>query len=344
MKATGPTYRTTLRTTIRNSYKGHYRRMVPEVLQALDFRSNNERHQPTIKALDLVKRYADTKVHTFPVEEEVPLDGVVRGLWREAVIEKDAQDRDRVNRITYEICVLEALREQLRCKEIWIVGGNRYRNPDEDLPADFEAQREPYYQALNLPLHADRFIADLQAEMRVALQMLDDGLPKNPSVRIGRKHGGTWITLTPFDPQPEPPNLAALKAEITATWPMTNLLDMVKETDLRLGFTDALKGPTSYERPWSARFCNLVCCYVSMASAPIQACTLIMSVYVAFLARGLDATSANPEATHLRPFLLGFCTIHTWCRSHLTVGFAPRYNLRSTGLPLFSRARGLDAT
>ena len=111
-KATGPTYRITLRTVIRNSYKGHYRRMVPQILQALNFHSNNERHQPIIQALGLLKRYADTKVHTFPVEEEVPLDGVVRGLWREAVVEKDAQGRQRVNRITYEICVLEALREQ----------------------------------------------------------------------------------------------------------------------------------------------------------------------------------------------------------------------------------------
>jgi hypothetical protein len=33
------------------------------------------------------------------------------------------------------------LRERLRCKEIWMVGANRYRNPDEDLPTDFEAQR-----------------------------------------------------------------------------------------------------------------------------------------------------------------------------------------------------------
>ncbi|WP_223934140.1 hypothetical protein, partial [Aeromonas caviae] len=35
--------------------------------------------------------------------------------------------RDRVNRVTYEIAVLEALRERLRCKEIWVVGANRYR-------------------------------------------------------------------------------------------------------------------------------------------------------------------------------------------------------------------------
>jgi hypothetical protein len=54
------------------------------------------------------------------------------------------------------------LREQLRCKEIWVVGANRYRNPDEDVPADCETQRTAYYQALNLPLEADRFVCGLQ--------------------------------------------------------------------------------------------------------------------------------------------------------------------------------------
>jgi hypothetical protein len=50
-KATGPTYRTTLRTVIRNSYSGHYRQMVPQLLETLSFRSNNEVHQPVICAL-----------------------------------------------------------------------------------------------------------------------------------------------------------------------------------------------------------------------------------------------------------------------------------------------------
>lgn len=111
-KATGPTYRITLRTVIRNSYQGHYRRIVPTLLAALVFRSNNDRHRPVMDALALVKRFADTKVHTFPADIEVPLDGVVRGLWREAVMETDAAGRDRVNRVTYEIAVLEALRER----------------------------------------------------------------------------------------------------------------------------------------------------------------------------------------------------------------------------------------
>jgi TnpA family transposase len=247
-KATGPSYRTTLRTVIRNSYKGHYRRVVPEILQHLEFRSNNAHHRPIIEALDLLKRYAGTRLQTFPAEEPVPIQGIVPGLWREAVVEKDGKGRQRINRITYEICVLEALRDKLRCKEVWVVGANRYRNPDEDLPADFEVRRIPYYQALKLPLEADRFIADLQAEMREALQVLDAGMPGNRRVRIDRKRGkDAWITVTPFDPLPEAPNLTAVKAETVATWPMTSLLDMLKEADLRLSFTDMLKSVTAYE-------------------------------------------------------------------------------------------------
>jgi TnpA family transposase len=244
-KATGPTYRTTLRTVIRNSYSGHYRQVVPKLVETLTFRSNNEVHQPVISALELVKRYADTRLRFFPVEENIPLS-VVRGLWREAVVETDTRGRSRVNRITYEICVLEALREQLRCKEIWVVGANRYRNPDEDLPADFETQRTVYYQALNLPLEADRFVVGLQEKMRKALHTFDAGLARNPGVRINEKAGG-WISVTPLTAQPEPINLAALKAEIAEAWPMTSLLDMLKETDLRLNFTDVLRSPTAYE-------------------------------------------------------------------------------------------------
>jgi TnpA family transposase len=246
-KATGPTYRLTLRAVIRNAYRGHYRRMVPRLLATLDFRCNNDRHRPVMDALELVKRFAQSKVRLFPPEEAVPLDGVVRGLWREAVVEQDATGQDRVNRITYEIAVLEALRERLRCKEIWVVGANRYRNPDEDLPADFERNREDYYQALALPLDAEQFVTDRQAEMQEALSTLDAGLKTNPAVRLTTKKGGGWITLTPLDAQPDPPNLTALKAELNATWPMTSLLDMVKETDLRLGFTEVLKSPTAYE-------------------------------------------------------------------------------------------------
>jgi TnpA family transposase len=144
--------------------------------------------------------------------------------------------------------VLQALREQLRCKEIWVVGANRSRNPDEDLPADFEVERAPYYAALNLPLEADHFIEGLKAELRTELATLDAGLPSNTAVQLGQRRGKSWITLTPLDAQPDPDNIVRIKAELQATWSMTSLLDMVKESDLRLGITDPFKSPTVYER------------------------------------------------------------------------------------------------
>jgi hypothetical protein len=126
--------------------------MIPEILSILDFRSNNDIHQPIIKALNLIKKYAQTGLHYFPLIEDIQIEGVVRSINREIIIEKDDKGRERVNRINYEISTLQALRDQLRCKEIWGTGADRYRNPDEDLPTDFEERREENYKALHQPL------------------------------------------------------------------------------------------------------------------------------------------------------------------------------------------------
>jgi hypothetical protein len=138
------------------------------------------------------------------------------------------------------------LREQLRCKEIWVVGADRYRNPEEDLPLDFDMQRDVYYEALRLPLEAKTFVSHLQQEMRAALETLDQGLPQNPPVKILEKAHG-WISLSPLEAQPEPTGLTALKAELESRWPMTSLLDILKETELRVGFTEVFHSPTPYE-------------------------------------------------------------------------------------------------
>ncbi len=180
----------------------------------------------------------------YPPEEAVPLDGVVPAAWRNAVLEEDTRGRTRVNRIAYEICALQALREQLRCKEVWVEGADRYRDPD--LPADFDARRDEYYAVLKVPQHAKAFIGHVQAEMTSALTALDAGLGANRYVRI-LKRGGGRIAVSPLERQPEPVGLVALKAEIARRWPMTGLLDMLKEADLRIGFTGALRTVTDHE-------------------------------------------------------------------------------------------------
>jgi hypothetical protein len=245
LKSTGPAYRQQVYTVMRASYSHHYRRVIPALLQALEFRSNNQLHQPVIRALDVITQTVE-HAPRFYDPEEVPLEGIVSGGWRDLILTSDKRGHLRVDRLKYELCVLQALRERLRCKEIWVVGADRYRNPDEDLPTDFEVQREQYYAALSLPLDAENFIAGIQREMSAALALLDRGLPKNPDVKILQKRRG-WIALSPLTAVPEPVNLSRLKSEILKRWPMTSLLDMLKETDLRLGFSKSFKSATGRE-------------------------------------------------------------------------------------------------
>jgi hypothetical protein len=111
-KATGPGYRRKLHQAMRRSYQAHYRRLLPPLLDTLEFHSNNEAHRPVIEAVALLKRYAGSKARTFGPEETVPIRGIVRPGWRELVFERDKQGRRRVNRIGYELHVLKAVRER----------------------------------------------------------------------------------------------------------------------------------------------------------------------------------------------------------------------------------------
>ena len=122
-----------VRLVTRNSYGRHYRRAVPLLLKALHFCCNNDAYRPIMQALELLEKYRESKSPTFPVKEIVPLAGVVKDGWHDLVID----EKDKVNRIAYEICVLSSLRDKIRCKEIWIQGAGRFQNPDDDLPHDF---------------------------------------------------------------------------------------------------------------------------------------------------------------------------------------------------------------
>lgn len=234
-----------IHTVVRASYGSYYRRMLPKLLAALEFRSNNTVHRPLLDAIDVIRAAVDDGRQYYDLED-IAVDGVIRPKWRDIVIEMAPDGSQRVNRINYEICVLQSLREKLRCKEVWVIGADRWRNPDDDLPADFAERRDACYERLNLPHAADAFIAELKADMTTGLETLNKGLARDPKVRLlpRRRHP---IVVTPLEPQAEPPNLEALKVELGRRWPMTGLLDILKEADLRIGFTDAFATAASRE-------------------------------------------------------------------------------------------------
>ena len=124
-RSKGPTYRR----TVKASNTSHYRRGLIQLLDVLQFRSSNSTHRPVVAALQLIARYARGSVQYYPAGEQVPQHRGLPGDWADLVVKVDQRGRRRVVRMVYEVCTLQALREALHCKEIWVVGADTFRDP-----------------------------------------------------------------------------------------------------------------------------------------------------------------------------------------------------------------------
>ena len=102
--------------------------------------------------------------------------------------------------------MLNQLRERVRAREIWVEGADRYRNPDQDLPADFDERRATHYAGLGLEQDARVFVADIRTRLDEELRLLNATLAQNDRVRL-RVSGESRISITPFAAQPEPVGL-----------------------------------------------------------------------------------------------------------------------------------------
>ena len=241
-EAKGPTYRQARQRSFKASYTNHYRSGLIQILEALEFRSTNTVHRPVLEALELIKRYkAEHSPATlyYARGEHVPVDGVIPRDLAELLYKTDKRGRRRVQRTVYECGMFQTLRDKLRCKEIWVVGADKWRNPDEDLPADFDQRRAENYTALRKPLDPTEFTAQMRREMAEALADLNDSLPELDWVDIRERPKAGPIILTNLDAVPEPRNLRRLKAAIRDRWGTVPLLDMLTETALRTGCLDA---------------------------------------------------------------------------------------------------------
>jgi len=246
--------------TMRGSYASHYRRMLPPLLRALPFRSNNSVWHPILTALDQIVRFAASGRRVV-TEDDIP-SGIIPGKWRQAVID----EQGRVNVVSFELCVLTQLRDRVRAKEIWIEGADRYRNPDDDLPGDFAERRDAYYADLGLSRDARSFVAGVKADLVQELHLLNATLPDNDKVRL-RWGGENRISVTPLTPAPEPTGLAMLKAEVARAWPMTGLLDVLKETALDTGFLNSFQTSASREAlPAAVRDQRLLLCLYGLGT------------------------------------------------------------------------------
>ncbi|MGH3421865.1 MAG: Tn3 family transposase, partial [Streptosporangiaceae bacterium] len=201
-KSKGTTCRQHRQRVFRSSCTSHYRTGLIQILEALDFGSASTVHAPMMAALALIKRYKAETTHRtkyYALGETVPVDGIVAPELAELMYRTGRGGRQRILRSVYECGVFQTLRDKLRCKEIWVAGACKWRNPDDDLPRDYEDKRAENYAKLGKPLDARRFTGELTGEMDAELPELNDALPNLDWLQIAERKKGGAILLTPLE-------------------------------------------------------------------------------------------------------------------------------------------------
>lgn len=166
LKSRGKWYEKQVQTKIRSLYSHAHRKKLLTLLNAFELKTTLQESQPLLNAIQFVLKHTESTETYYPEDiTAMVIDKVIPSKWHDAVIEYEEKIRNnknkiikKVNRINYELAVLDEFRKQLNCKMIWIDGALRYRDPNEDLPKDFEKNREFYYHMLGLPLDVQEYI------------------------------------------------------------------------------------------------------------------------------------------------------------------------------------------
>ena len=231
-----PGYRSRISKSMKASYGSHYRRMLFDLLGNINFKTNNIAYKPIIGAINILKKYLDSSCQYYSLNEKIPVENVIKEDFQDSIYRYDKKGRQRINRVAYEFGVLSNLAEKLAYKGIWVENSDRFRNPDEDTPNDFDKNRENYYKKLNLSQDKEQFVNSLQRTMGERLVKLNKNIPKNKDVKILKKDEGS-IKLSLYEKQIEPKNIKWLKKQISEKYNVVSLLDVLKEADLRINFT-----------------------------------------------------------------------------------------------------------
>ena len=242
----GKWYQTQVHIKMHSLYSHAHRKTLLTLLDAFSFKTNLKDSKPLLEAISIINSNRDSPDEYYSNDINVPIKNVIPNEWQSLVFIQSDNGTQKINRINYELSVLQELKKQLNCKTIWIDGAFRYRNPDHDLPKDFDERREHYYGLLGLPLNVKEFTEPRKKDLHENLKLLNDSILHNNKVAITNKDGG-HIKISPYDPQAEPVNIKKLHRAIKKEYGTINLIDILKESDLQIEFTNLIQTVASRE-------------------------------------------------------------------------------------------------
>jgi TnpA family transposase len=224
---------------LHTTYANGNRTVLIEILNTLDLREENTAYAPIVRAIKFIKKYWDDSKTEYYTHKP-PLKDIIPDNWSSMVVIDDNDDI-KVNKYNYELAVFEQLKDIIDFKGIWVDKSYQYRNPQRDIPKDFDDKKEEYCNMLGVPYAADDFIKDLKKTQRKGLAKFNKNISANKLVKIKKGKKKTTISVSPSEKQKEPENIILLQKEIIKRYSSINLIDILKECDLLINFTGQMK-------------------------------------------------------------------------------------------------------
>lgn len=221
----------------KNKYSRFYRQMMKPVLETLVFRANNPAHKPLLDGIALVRKYLDKKHVHYPQTEEIPED-LLSGDLKEMANE-EVKGIPRIVKHYFELAVLQKLEKALKCKEVWVEGAYRYRDPDQDLPQDWSEKRLNYYAKHQIPQRSEDFVGPIREELTAALEKANDFFGQKQDVYIYHPGNGEtgFFRIPKIAPGPDHPILREIKQIVLDRWGILELVDILLEADRQVNFS-----------------------------------------------------------------------------------------------------------
>ena len=239
LKKRGKWYQQQIQEKIHATYVHGNRKVLLSILDILPLKADHADYKPILKAVNFIKKHCGESDSENYIAI-APLDDIISANWEPMVVTQ-VDDKKTVNKYNYEIAVLEQLTSYLVYKAVWIEGSYRYRDPNEDLPKDFEQNKKAYYEMLGLPTCPKEFISQLKKLLNGKLESLNSSIVNNKLVKIKSSKSKKNISVTPSEAQKEPENIEAVQKEIIDKFSSINLIDILKECDLLINFTEQME-------------------------------------------------------------------------------------------------------
>ncbi|MEV1248731.1 Tn3 family transposase [Nonomuraea sp. NPDC049750] len=143
-----------------------------------------------------------------------------------------------IDRPAYVFCVLEALHDALRRRDVYAVGADKWGDLRVRLiePRLWAAERDTVLRALDQPADPREHLAELAELLNDAFRQVGAGLEANDAAEI--KNGK--LSPARLEAAPPPEEFAAVHDAFAAMLPRIDYLELLLEVNARTGFLDAM--------------------------------------------------------------------------------------------------------